>query len=332
MDLMHLVRRIGLYLLLLGAASPALAEWHADTQAIMGTRVHAEFWHGDAARAGALLGAVMAEMRRIDQAYSTHRDDSELSALNRAAPLGWTPVSRELMELLQASARMAELTSGAFDVTYASAGRYYDYRKHQRPDDATLDTAVAAIDYRHVELDAASLRVRYAHPQVYVDLGGIAKGYAVDRAIAVLRAAGITQAAVSAGGDSRIVGDRHGAPWTVGVRDPRHEGQLSAVLPLVDTAVSTSGDYERYFEEDGVRYHHILDPATGRSARGVRSVTILGANAIDTDGLSTSVFVLGLTAGLALIDRLPGVDAIVIDGDGNLHYSADLQPMTAAVR
>lgn len=316
--------------MLLALAGPALGAWHADAQAIMGTRVHAELWHLDEARGRELLDAVMTEMRRIDRTFSTHRDDSDLSVLNRAAPRGWTPVSAELMHLLEASARMSELTGGAFDVTYASVGRFYDYRAGQRPEDEILAAAVAAIDYRHVELDRSNLRVRYAHPQVYVDLGGIAKGYAVDRAIAILRAAGIAHATVSAGGDSRILGDRRGEPWTVGVRDPRHEDRLSVVLPLIDTAVSTSGDYERFFERDGVRHHHILDPTTGRSARGVRSVTILGASAIDTDGLSTSVFVLGLPAGLELIDRLPGVDAIVIDADGNLHYSADLQPLTAS--
>ena len=326
---MHGVRRIGPYLLLLALAAPTFGEWHGETRTIMGTRVHAELWHVDAARARTLLDAVMDEMHRIDRAYSTHRDDSELAELNRAATLGWTRVSRELLELLGASARMSELTGGAFDITYASAGRHYDYRDGKHPDDHTLAAAVTAIDYRHVHLDPAGLRVRYARPEVYVDLGGIAKGYAVDRAIAILVDAGITQAAVSAGGDSRILGDRRGEPWTVGVRDPRHDGRLSVVLPLVDTAVSTSGDYERFFERDGVRYHHILDPATGRSARAVQSVTILGATAIDTDGLSTSVFVLGVAAGLALIDRLPGVDAIVIDAGGTLHYSAGLQALTA---
>jgi thiamine biosynthesis lipoprotein len=157
-----------------------------------------------------------------------------------------------------------------------------------------------------------------------VDLGGIAKGHAVDRCIAILVQAGITDASVAAGGDSRIVGDRNGHPWTVGIRHPRRENEMSAVLPLVDTAISTSGDYERFFERDGIRYHHILDPQTGRSAAGAWSVTILGPDATTTDALSTSVFVLGVERGLSLIDRLPGVDAIVIDPQGQLRYSEGL--------
>ncbi|HEX7035152.1 MAG TPA: FAD:protein FMN transferase [Pseudomonadales bacterium] len=308
-------------------AGPARAEWFSDTQSIMGTRVHAELWHDDPAEAERLLAAVMAEMRRIDAAYSPFIETSELSRLNREAPHGWVDVSAELFELLARSRQVSELSGGAFDVTFASVGRYYDYRRGERPDDELLRRAVEAIDYRYVELDPAGPRVRYARPEVYVDLGGIAKGYAVDRCVALLRDAGVREASVSAGGDSYILGDRHGEPWTVGIRDPRHEGAMTAVLPLMDTAVSTSGDYERYFIEDGVRYHHILDPATGRSATDSWSVTILGPETTFTDALSTSVFVLGPEKGLELIDRLPGVDAIIVDADGRLRYSADLAPM-----
>lgn len=312
-------------LMLLGQG--AAADWYDETQAIMGTRVRAEIWHTDPAAAAAALAAVMAEMHRIDAAFSPYKEDSELSRVNRQAARGWTTVSGELFELLTRSRRMSELTGGAFDVTYASVGRYYDYRAGRRPDDEHIRQALEAIDYRYVELDPDGRRVRYAHPEVYVDLGGIAKGYAVDRAIALLREAGVGQASVSAGGDSYILGDRRGEPWTVGIRDPRNEEGMVAVLPLLDTAVSTSGDYERFFEQDGVRYHHILDPATGRSARGSWSVTILGPDTTFTDALSTSVFVLGPERGLALIDRLPGIDAIIIDAEGRLRYSAELESL-----
>ena len=170
--------------------------------------------------------------------------------------------------------------------------------------------------------------MRFAHPLVYIDLGGIAKGYAVDRCISIIRTAGIDQAAVAAGGDSRIIGDRRGQPWTVGVRDPRDDQSMAVLLPLVDTAVSTSGDYERFFVEDGVRYHHILDPRTGDSARQSWSVTILGPEATFTDALSTSVFVLGPERGLELVNRLNGIDAIIIDAQGQLLYSQDLAEAT----
>ena len=304
--------------------SAATGAWYKDSQDIMGTRVAVELYTSDARAAQSLLQDVMDEMHRIDRAFSPYKPNSELSVLNAHAGTRWVSVSAELLSLLQQSRRMSELTQGAFDVTYASVGRYYDYRKRQVPDDDVAAAALHAIDYQHVEIDVASNRVRFNHPQVYVDLGGIAKGYAVDRCIAILQQADITQASVSAGGDSVILGDRGGQPWTVGIKHPRQPDKMSAVLPLEDTAVSTSGDYERYFEAGGVRYHHILDPSTGKSATGAWSVTILGPNATFTDALSTSVFVLGPEKGLALVDTLPGIDAIIIDPNGKLQFSAEL--------
>jgi len=313
----------GALLALLFWANAAWPAWFEVTEPIMGTRVHAELKAEDEARGQALLEQVLAEMRRIEAEYSPYIEQSELSRLNRDAGQGWISTTAEMVDLLQKSARISRMTDGAFDITYASVGRYYDYREGQRPDDAAIAETLAAINYEFIEINPSELKVRFAHPLVYIDLGGIAKGYAVDRCIELLAAAGITQASVAAGGDSRIIGDRDGEPWTVGIQDPRAE-DMAVLLPLVDTAVSTSGDYERFFEEDGVRYHHILDPNTGDSARDSWSVTILGPEATFTDGLSTSVFVLGPERGLALIDRLPGVDAIIIDADGQLRYSADL--------
>ena len=304
-------------------ADIAWSGWHEVTEPIMGTRVHAELYSEDEVRGKALLAEVLAEMRRIEAQYSPYIEQSELSRLNREAGQGWVSTTAEMVDLLMKSSQISRLTGGAFDITHASVGRYYDYREGERPDDSAIAVALAAINHEFVEVDPSQLKVRFTHPLVYIDLGGIAKGYAVDRCIELLAAAGISQASVAAGGDSRILGDRGGEPWTVGIQDPRQE-EMAVLLPLVDTAVSTSGDYERFFEEDGVRYHHILDPSTGDSARASWSVTILGPDATFTDGLSTSVFVLGPERGLALIDRLPGVDAIIIDAAGQLRYSADL--------
>ena len=314
-----------LFSIVLVLLSPgALAGWQEQTEAIMGTRVHVEFFADSQSGTDVLMSGVMREMHRIDHAFSPYKPDSELSQLNSRAGKDWVVVSDEMMDLLTKAHQIAELSEGAFDVTYASVGRYYDYREGKVPDAETIQAAVQAIDYRYVERDRRGSRVKYGHPRVYIDLGGIARGHAVDRAIDILVRAGITQASVSAGGDSRIVGDCGGEPWTVGIQHPRKTEEVSALLPLTDTAVSTSGDYERYFEKDGVRYHHILDPNTGKSARGSWSVTVLGPDATFTDALSTSVFVLGSTKGLELINRLPGVDAIIIDPYGQLLFSDDL--------
>ena len=167
--------------------------------------------------------------------------------------------------------------------------------------------------------------MRFNKPGLMLDLGGIAKGYAVDQGVRVLQQAGIRHARLSAGGDMRLLGDRRGRPWMVGVRDPRHEDKQAVVIPLSDTAISTSGDYERFFIDDrGQRVHHILSPSTGRPAGEVQSVTIVGDDAMTTDGLSTAVFVLGASKGLELINELEGIDAVIIDENRRMHYSQGL--------
>ena len=192
--------------MLLAGSPEVRGDWHEVTEPIMGTRIHAELWHEDADRAGALLDRVLGEMRRIEAEYSPYIEDSELSRINREAGSGWVQTTEEMIDLLRKSAQISRMTGGAFDITYASVGRYYDYREGRRPDDEAIAAALDAISYEFVEIDPDRNRVRFAHPLVYIDLGGIAKGYAVDLCIELLLAAGVTQASVAAGGDSRIVG------------------------------------------------------------------------------------------------------------------------------
>ncbi len=292
----------------------------------MGTRCVVELWSDDRARGDAAIDAVFAELRRIDALMSTYKPESELSRLNASAAKAPMRISRELYDLLATSIEYSKLTRGVFDVTYASVGYLYDYRNHVRPDDAAIRDRLPSIDYRHLELIPATTSVHFRREGVRVDLGGIAKGYAVDRGIAVLQGLGVTRAMVNAGGDTRIIGDRFGRPWTVGIRDPDRKELVVLRLPLTDTAISTSGDYERYFEEDGVRYHHILDPQTGKSARKVRSATIIADTATRSDALTKSVFIMGAEAGIAFINTLPDVDAIAITPQGKVVYSKGLAP------
>ena len=165
--------------------------------------------------------------------------------------------------------------------------------------------------------------VRFRKKGMRIDLGGIAKGYAVDNAIAILQAAGVESAIVTAGGDSRILGDHRGRPWLLGIHNPRGDGQVLK-LPLEDVSISTSGDYERYFEADGVRYHHIIDPHKGASPSELMSASVLTDKSIDADALSTTLFVLGTDKALKLANSQPGVSAILIDRTGKVYYSSDL--------
>jgi thiamine biosynthesis lipoprotein len=319
------LRRFLLLPLLVGPAI-AQAEWHFREEAIMGTRVAVELWSEDAALASRAMDAVIAEMRRTDELMSTYRPESQLSQVNAHGHERPVPVDPEIIEVVTRSFDFSRMSDGAFDVTYASVGFLYDYRGRKRPNDAQVADALPAVDWRQVEVDAQAGTIRLRKPGMRIDLGGIAKGYAVDRSIALLRALGIEHAMVNAGGDTRLIGDRRGKPWIVGIRDPRNDGRVVTRLPLENEAISTSGDYERYFEEDGVRYHHILVPGTGQVARAVRSATVIGPDATLTDGLSTTVFVLGVERGMELVSRLPGVEAVIVDGEGRVFHSAGLAP------
>ena len=308
-------------------SQPAGAEWLSRVDdGIMGTRIVVELWSEQHAAGEQAIDAVMAEMRHIDADMSTYKPDSEISRVNAQAARGPVKISKELFDLLSTSLEYSRITEGAFDITYASVGFMYDFRARRRPDEKQIAAALPAVNYRHVLLDRTTSTVRFSQPGVRIDLGGIAKGYAVDRGIAILQRAGIKHALVSAGGDSRIIGDRFGKPWIVGIRHPDRPDEVVARLPLVDTAISTSGDYEHFFDENGVRYHHIIDPRTGHSASAVRSATVLASTATRTDGLSKTAFVLGAEAAIKIYERLGDVDAILVKPDGKVLYTKGLEP------
>lgn len=292
----------------------------------MGTRVEVQLWSDDAGDAEALLAAAMAEFDRIEQAMSTYIDSSEISRVNREAADRPQEISAELFALLEKAREISELTDGAFDITFDSVGQLYDYRARRHPDPLEIDVLLEKIDYRHVLLNAERGTVAFAVPGVRINLGGIAKGYAVEKVIEFLQGAGVNHALATAGGDTRILGQRLDAPWVVGVRDPNNANAVFTRVALSDEAISTSGDYERFFMEDGVRYHHILNPAKGTSATGVRSVSVIGPSATVTDGLSTSVFVMGREKGLQLIDRLPDYEALIVLSDSEYAVSEGLRP------
>lgn len=298
----------------------------------MGTAIAVELWADDRAAGEAAIDAVMQEMHRIDRAMSPHKPQSELSIINRDAATRPVPVSDEMVRLIARAAHFSRLSAGAFDITFAAVGQLYDYRQRVRPSDAELAVARAAVGWQGLVLDAQAATVRFARPGMRIDLGGFAKGHAVDNAAVILQRRGIAHAMVSAGGDSRVIGDRRGRPWTIGVRDPRQAGQVVAMLPLEDTSISTSGDYERFFDAEGVRFHHLIDPSTGKSPSCIQSVTILADDGLTCEALSKIVFVMGVERGMALIESQRGIDAIVVGADGQLHFSSGLLAAAPSVR
>ena len=304
---------------------PSFSQWQNFSYVAMTTPIELVFWEENQQKAETISQEVFKEFDRIEQQMSRYIETSELSRINRLAFKEAVIVSPALFSVLNSAVGISKLSQGAFDITFASVGYMYDFRKKLKPNNNEIQKNLDLFHYQNILLDDEKHSVRFTKKGILLDLGGIAKGYSVDQGIAILKKHGITSAHLSAGGDMRLLGDKRGAPWIIGVKNPRDESKQSIVLPLSNTAVSTSGDYERFFmDEKGERVHHILSPKTGKPVKGMMSVTILANDAITSDGLSTAVFVLGVKDGLALINTLNGIDAILIDEFGKVHYSDDL--------
>ena len=295
------------------------------TQFIMGTLVEITVSHADEKVAHLAMTQAFDEMRRIEKLMSTILLDSEISQLNRSAGGAALPLAPEVVEVLRESVRWGEASDGAFDVTIEPVARLwnFDAEEPQAPDPELLQRALPRINYRDIEIENG--RVRLAQPGMAVNLGGIAKGYAVDRAAARLRGL-VPSGIINAGGDLTAFGKRDAEHlWIIGLQHPRQPNEVLASFAVEKRGVATSGDYQKYFIQDGVRYHHILNPKTGLPARGLTSVTVIAPNVMQADALATAAFVMGAEKGLAWIDTLPEVEALVVREDGTLQFSNGFQ-------
>jgi thiamine biosynthesis lipoprotein len=249
---------------------------------------------------------------------SVWHETSEVARLNAAAGDRPIAIRPEVLEVLRTAQQISAWTNGKFDITFgAMSGVWkFDHDQDNRiPPRSEIEARLPLIGYEQLELDTTANTAFLRQRGMRVHLGGIGKGYAVDRAVAMLRSHGINDFMIQAGGDLYASGRRGDRPWRAAIRDPRGEG-LFAAMDLADTTFSTSGDYERFFMDGGRRYHHILDPDLGQPARGSRSVTIVAKRAVIADGLSTGVFVMGPDQGMALIETLPDVEGVIVT-DGN---------------
>lgn len=268
------------------------------------------------------------EMKRVESVFSRFIYESEISEINRRAGQ-WVEVSEETLDVIAEGIRFGELTNGTFDITIGpllALWGFGDSRHNQRvPSEEELAEALAHVDYTRVELDRDNLLVRI--PEGFIlDLGGIAKGFAVDQGAETLRAAKIKHALVNAGGDISAIGTRQdGNLWRVGIQDPRETSEILAIVQVRDKAIVTSGDYQRYFEQDGVRFHHIIDPFTGYPADGLTSVSVVAPTAREADAYSTAFFVLGLEASKELVERLPEIETVIVDETGEIWVSSGLR-------
>lgn len=264
-------------------------------QPLLGTFVVVTVFGTNGATTHSAIDQAFDAVRRVDALMSVHRADSELSRLNSSAAERAVPVSEELFRVIAFAQNVARETDGAFDATIRPVAELWGFiwKQHRLPSEAELRQALATVGHQLVTLDAAQRTVQFKQPGVSIDLGGIAKGYAVDCAIEALRQHGISNAMVRAGGDLCVMGSPPGErSWKVQLEDPARSGQR-VLLPLRDAAISTAGNYENFFVVDGRRYSHILNPRTGMPVEGIAACSVVAATCLESDAWSTALFVLG---------------------------------------
>ncbi|WP_447970623.1 FAD:protein FMN transferase [Nitrospira sp. M1] len=297
------------------------------SQYLMGTLVFVTGVAPDDATARQAVDAGLKEIRRLEELLSTWIPESELSRVNAAAGHHAVEVSAETMDLLDHSLEMDRLTGGSFNIALGPAVAAWNVSEKGRvPTQQELDAVLPLIDLTQLQLNQQSRTVSLARPGMQVDVGGIGKGFAADLVVEVMKSAGATAGVVAISGDIKTFGRMpDGQPFVFGIQHPRKEqGYVLATIVLENEAVSTAGDYQRYFEQNGVRYHHILDPKTLYPARSSQSVTVVASQGVMADGLDTGIFVMGPQKGMALLERLPQVEGVIVDADGNVTVSSGL--------
>ncbi|MHB1140275.1 MAG: FAD:protein FMN transferase [Sulfuricaulis sp.] len=291
---------------------------YQEARPLMGTLVSVTV-EGGPADVREKVDAAWREMARLSDMMNHYSPNSVVSEINRQAGARPVTVPRELMEVLVMARRVSGRTGGAFDITVGSLkGWRFNPENPAMPSAQELAAALPLVDYRNVMLDEKNRTVLLKRPGMRIDLGGIAKLYILNAGMQVLQRHGIGQAMLNGGGDVVVTGTRDGRPWRIGIRHPRRAGELLATVELRRGWVVTSGDYERYFIRDGRRYHHILDPRSGFPAAGPQQVTLVGEELSNLNGFSSAIMVLGTEKGRALIGRLAGVKALIVEPDGRV--------------
>lgn len=259
------------------------------------------------------------EIKRIDGLMSRYKEGSEVSLVNKNAGIAPVKVGQELIEVLKEARKVSELSDGAFDVTIGPLTNLwaFDMGKDAVPPEEKIEELKRLVNYRKLKIDEAASTVFLEEKGMMIDVGGIAKGYSVAKAMKVFEDAGIGNVIINAGGNLNLKGTKRGKPWKIGIQEPRDEKKLLGILNITDTSVSTSGDYQRSFIKDGVRYHHILDPKTGFPAKGLISATVVGKSNTSMDGFSSAVFILGAEKG-AVFMKKAGVEGVMVTEEGKV--------------
>ena len=292
-----------------------------ETRILMDTFCEISCYEDSKDKSIAAIDAAFKEMERIEKVFSKFNKNSEVSNINRLAGLEKVAASEEVFKLTEKSVYYSRISDGAFDITVAPLMEIWGFvRRHKSiPDKETIENALEGVGYKNIELDPKKLSVKFLNKKTKIDFGGIAKGYAVDRAKDVLVSRGIKNGLVNLGGNIFALGSAPGnKAWKIGVEDPRNKGKLLRSFELTNRAISTSGNYERFFEIGGKRYSHIINPLTGEPCQGIISVTVAADSAEQADGLSTAIFVMGEEKGLNLAKSIKGIKVLILKEDGKI--------------
>jgi thiamine biosynthesis lipoprotein len=308
-------------ILLIGSCSTQnSAGIYKTSRVLMGTFVEVTL-SGQGEKAPSAAEAIFDEMKRIENLTSFHKDSS-LTQINGASGQGPFKADPELLTLITIALQFAEKSGGAFDPTIGPICKLWQFSggaEPRLPEKPEIQNGLAKVGWNRVKIDMEAGTITLPEPGMALDLGGIAKGYTLDRVADVIRKMGIPSALVNLGGDVLVIGEREpGKPWRIGVQDPRDPKGIVAVAGLKDKVIVTSGDYERYFIQNDKRYHHLLDPSTGYPADKLRSVTIVASDATTAEAVSVSIFVMGAQKGLKYLESFPGIEGFVIDSTGKI--------------
>jgi thiamine biosynthesis lipoprotein len=301
---------------------------HKRILRLMGNRFEISVVDDDATAAEEHIDSAVAEIRRIEKLLTTFSDDSQTNDINRNAGIQPVKVDQEVFDLIERSLKISELTQGAFDLTYGSIDKSlwnFDVNMKQLPDRETAMQSVSLINYCNVILDASKSTVFLKEKGMRIGFGGIGKGYAADKAKAVLQMRGVSSGIVNASGDLVTWGTQpNGYPWTIAIADPDHSLTPFSTLKISNMAIATSGNYEKYAIINGRKYSHTIDPKTGLPVSGVKSVTIISPSGELADAMATPVMVMGVKVGLDLINQLKNIACIIIDDNNQIHSTNNI--------
>ena len=318
------MKKIVLFVLVLFISAPGCADLKTvqKTESIMGTEVTITVVARTAKEGGEAIDAGMAELRRLDAMMSLYKDTSEITKVNLAAGKAPVTVSPEMIEIVERATEISKLSGGVFDVTVGPLVVLWQMRLKEEtvPTDREIDRVRPLVNYRNIIVDKKASTIFLKKPGMIMDLGGM-KGYIADRVADLIKKRGIQNAIIALAGDIWVLGRRDdGTPWRIGVQDPREHDKTLAVLEVSDKYISTSGDYERFVIRENKRYHHIIDPRTGRPSKGVISATLIGDRGAVIDPLTKAPFILGPEEGMKLVKKI-GAEAIIVDEQGTVYMT-----------